>query len=290
MKLDLSGLDQFKPSDLLGPAAGAAAPRELDLALIDFDAAQPRRRIDDQALAELAASIKIHGVLEPVSLRSHPDCPGRYLVNRGERRVRASRLAGRRTVPWLLDERADPYLQVIENLQRQDLSPFDIARFIAEREHAGDSRSEIARQLCKPASFVTEAAALVVAPPELAAAVDAGRIKDTRVLYRVARALRDNPESVAPVLTGDGPITRETLKPATPGMGKRRAAAPDAADRRVIEATKPATALLVDHRGQRGRLALAGHAGKRTGEVRYENGSRAMVELAELQPIAWTVR
>src|SRR5439155_6121292 len=139
VKLDLTGLDQFRASALLAdPPPHDSVPQEMDLELIDFDPEQPRGSVDDASLAELAASIREKGVLEPVSLRRHPDRPGRFIVNRGERRVRASRLAGRRTVPWFLDERVDRYAQVIENLQREDLTPFDLARFIADRERDGD--------------------------------------------------------------------------------------------------------------------------------------------------------
>jgi ParB family transcriptional regulator, chromosome partitioning protein len=299
VNLDLSGLDQFRASDLLDAgapsgavgsrsgSAGSCAPDEMDLDLIDFDPGQPRRSLNDETLAELAASIRAVGVLEPVSLRRHPQQPGRYVVNRGERRVRASRLAGLRTVPWFLDERVDPYAQVIENLHREDLSPFDLARFVAEREAEGHSRAEIARRLHKPASFITEVAQLLDAPPEVQAVFERGRARDTRVLYRLTRAVQRDPAAVAPLLKNDGPITREAVDAVdTPRV--RRRPADDGARR--VEATKAATALLVEHEGQRGRLALEGHCGKRTGQVCFDNGARATIELAQLKPIAWTAR
>lgn len=299
MNLDLSGLEQFRASELLDPvaatgalassagSAGSSAPGEMDLDLIDFDPGQPRRGLDETALAEFAASIRAVGVLEPVSLRRHPRQPGRYLVNRGERRVRASRLAGLRTVPWFLDERVDPYAQVIENLHREDLSPFDLARFVAEREAEGHSRAEIARRLHKPASFITEVAQLVDAPAEVQAVFESGRARDTRVLYHLARAARRDPEALAPLLQGDGPLTREAVGVMDVPNARRRLV--DEGARRV-EGTKAATALLVEHEGQRGRLALEGHCGKRTGQVCFDNGARATIELAQLKPIAWTAR
>ncbi len=301
MKLDLGGLDQFKASALLGDLSDGAVPTgslpddalppELSLDLIDFDPQQPRRSICAVALDELAASIRAQGVLEPVSLRRHPACPGRYVVNRGERRVRACRLAGRSTVPWFLDERVDPYAQAIENLQREDLSPFDLARFIAQREQAGDSRAEIARRLHKPASFITEAARLIDAPAEVRAAFEDGRARDTRVLYRLARGLREQPAAVLPLLAGGGALTRERLDAAlvaAPAGSARSAGNPPSG--RVVEGTKLARALLVEHAGRKGRLGCQGQPGRRTAQVQFEDGTRGVVELCELRLIAWTAR
>lgn len=131
---------------------------------IDFDPDQPRRRMRGERIEELAESIREHGVLEPVSLRCHPEHADRYIVNRGERRVRAARRAGLSCVPAFVDARVDPFAQAAENLHREDMSPFDLAVFIAEREGEGHSRAEIARRLGKPRSFITEAARLNEAP------------------------------------------------------------------------------------------------------------------------------
>ena len=97
-------------------------------------------------------------------MRTHPQLPGRYMVNRGERRVRAARKAGLLTVPAFIDERVDPFAQAAENLHREDMSPFDLAAFVRAREKEGLSKSEIARRLGKPRSYISEAAALIDAP------------------------------------------------------------------------------------------------------------------------------
>jgi ParB family chromosome partitioning protein len=316
MKVDLSGLDQFKASSLVADRVGppAGAPLEVALDAIDFDPKQPRRTVNEASLAELAASIQGQGVLEPVSLRTHPDQPGRYLLNRGERRVRASRIAGLRTVPAFLDERVDPFAQAIENLQREDLSPFDLARFIAEREQEGHSRAQIARKLSKSASFITEAAGLIDAPAEVRALFDAGRVRDTRVLYQLARSLRENRQAIEIVLAGDGPITRDTLEgtlaalpPAPPFRMRNERGSPlgtgDASENKTVgqgdERSAPAAtqrgkklglALVVEHAGRRGRLGWAVQPGERTGEVLFDDGACHVVALAELRLIAWTAR
>ena len=290
MKLDLAGLEQFRASALLAePTVIEHAPGEMELSLIDFDSEQPRGAIDEAALGQLAASIREKGVLEPVSLRRHPDVAGRYIVNRGERRVRASRLAGRSTLPWFLDERVDRYAQVIENLQREDLSPFDLARFIASREREGESRAEIARRLGKPASFISEAAGLIDAPESLRTAFDQGRARDTRVLYQLARGLREKRPAAQSLLGSDVPLTRDSVEAVLRAPAAGTDAVPADAARRV-EGTRQAGMLVVEHGGRQGRLPCNGQPGRRTGRVHYDDGTKGVVELSQLRLVAWAAR
>jgi hypothetical protein len=112
--LDLSSLAQFRASALLNSTDAAIAdgvPVQVALPLIDFDPMQPRRSVDEGTIAQLAQSIQTHGVLEPVSLRRHPEAAGRYIVNRGNA---ASVLPGARawkpcrpswTIGWILSPR-----------------------------------------------------------------------------------------------------------------------------------------------------------------------------------------
>lgn len=301
--VDLSGLDQFKASALLAdPTPGAnGVPRRVRLDVIDFDPKQPRRKLNQAALAELADTIKAQGVLEPVSLRPNPDHPGRFVVSRGERRVRASLLANLVDVPAFIDERVDPYAQVIENLHREDLSLFDIATFVAEREAAGESRAEIARRLVKPRSLITELAILREASEEIRQACEAGRIADSRSLYLLVRAQREQGERVAALLASEGAITRsaieEALAPYPPAAQPSRAsaavevaevAAPSVAPREAPR--KLGNALLVEHEGRKGRLTWARQPGKHTGEVLFADGTRKTVHLESLTLLAWTTR
>lgn len=286
MKLDLSGLEQFRASSLLEvEAAPVGAPLEVSLDLIDFDPLQPRRAMNPQALAELAGSMRLHGVLEPVSLRSHPEQNGRFIVNRGERRVRACRLAGRSTVPAFVDERLDPYAQVVENLHREDLSVFDLARFIDGREREGDSRAEIARRLHKPRSFITEVAGLVDAPAPVREAFESGRTRDVRVLYQLARACREDGADIGQVLAGDGPISRHALEAAA-ALHRQEAVGGCAA----TAAPRTSKVLLVGHRGRQGWLSWTADHGASHGEVEFEDGSREVLALSALSPVAWARR
>jgi ParB family chromosome partitioning protein len=295
--LDLSALAQFKASSLLAetdrsPNEVAGKPLQLDVLQIDFDAAQPRRTISEMSISELAQSIRLHGVLEPISVRSHAKIQGRYVVNRGERRLRACRMAGLDRVPAFLDERHDPYAQAAENLHREDMSPFDLAQFIAEREREGQARAEIARRLGKPRSFITEVAALIDAPAPVREAFDQGRLgADLRVMYRLAGAMKGRPVETSVMLARAGPISRANVDALLAEMGGAQTGAAghagrDASARSARVASAGRTVLVVEHGGRRGSLRLKAHD-KDVGEVRFGDGSRTLVRLSELRPLCW---
>ncbi|OWT74269.1 MULTISPECIES: ParB/RepB/Spo0J family partition protein [unclassified Achromobacter] len=91
---------------------------------------QPRTRMDEGALTELADSIRTQGIMQPILVRSLPDLPGEYEIIAGERRFRAAQLAGLKEVPVLVRDVADEHAAVmalIENIQREDLNPLEEA-------------------------------------------------------------------------------------------------------------------------------------------------------------------
>jgi ParB family chromosome partitioning protein len=288
--LDLSALAQFRPSDLLAAGEGVsapAAPVHLDLNLIDFDPAQPRRSFREDSIEELSASIRLHGVLEPVSVRSNTSAQGHYIVNRGERRIRAARRAGLKTVPVFVDERIDPFAQAAENLHREDMSAFDLAQFIADREREGVTRAEIARRLAKPRSFITEAAALINASEDLRKAVQEGRVgEDVRTLYRLISIGREAPEAVRAVVQGSDVVSRsnvDALLGGAQGVGK---AGQGSSVRGAQIASGGRTVLVVEHEGRRGSLRIKARDGD-VGEVRFGDGSRSALPLSELRLVCW---
>ncbi|MCY4110307.1 MAG: ParB/RepB/Spo0J family partition protein [Chloroflexi bacterium] len=104
------------------------ARRSVPLSSIEPNPRQPRQGIGDGELEGLAASIRRHGVLQPVMVSARDDHPGRYYLVAGERRWRAARLAGLREVPATIvtvDDRQQLELALVENLQRTDLDPLD---------------------------------------------------------------------------------------------------------------------------------------------------------------------
>lgn len=104
-------------------------PREIAVEQIDRNPFQTRMHVDEAQLAELAASITANGVVQPILVR--PQANGRYQLIAGERRWRASQLAGKKTIPAILRQVSDEQameITIVENLQRADLNPMEQAR------------------------------------------------------------------------------------------------------------------------------------------------------------------
>ena len=140
---------------------------------------QPRHNFDNEALEELAASIRRHGVLQPLLVSE--DSPDQYLLITGERRWRAARLAGLRTVPAVIRERIEDAeqleLALVENLQRRDLTPLEEARaFEHLRTSLGLSQQEIADRVGMDRSTVANSLRLLKLPVEVQKMVERGEL------------------------------------------------------------------------------------------------------------------
>ena len=166
---------------LLGGGFGAAedaALSTLPISQIENHAGQPRRRFDEAALEELAESIRIHGVLQPLTVRRLSS--GYYQIIAGERRWRAAKLAGLREVPVVIieaDDRKAMELALIENLQREDLNPMEEAEgFRALMDSYGMTQEQAAQQVGKSRSAVANALRLLSLPASLRAMVEDGRL------------------------------------------------------------------------------------------------------------------
>ena len=132
------------------------------------NAAQPRKNFDQEALQELADSIKEHGMIQPVLLR--PAAKGYELVA-GERRWRAARLAGLKSIPAIvreLTERQNAFYALIENMQREDLDPIEEADGIIEIiGNYGLTQEEAAKAIGKSRSYVTNSIRIAKLPEEI---------------------------------------------------------------------------------------------------------------------------
>ncbi|MEO5881321.1 MAG: ParB/RepB/Spo0J family partition protein [Caldimonas sp.] len=116
-----------------GPAVADGEPRTLALEQLQAGRYQPRTRIDEAGLNELAESIRVQGVMQPVLVRRLVGAGDRFEIIAGERRVRAARLAGLERIPVLVRDVADETaaaMALIENMQREDLNPLEEARGI----------------------------------------------------------------------------------------------------------------------------------------------------------------
>jgi len=156
---------------LLSPDAGrrSTGVKVIEVDHIDPNPEQPRLALDEVSLEELAASILEHGVLQPILVR--PIDGGRYQLIAGERRWRASRIAGRVTIPALVEDIDDDTaleISIIENLQREDISPLDEAAMYDRmvRDH-GYSIRKLAEKLGKDKGYLENRLRLADAPPEI---------------------------------------------------------------------------------------------------------------------------
>lgn len=138
----------------------------LPLREIEPDPGQPRKTFDDETLAELSASVAEHGLLQPIAVRPKPS--GGYLIVAGERRWRASRMAGLTEVPVIVKDVTDEQameLALVENLQREDLDPVEEAAGIRELMTRCDlTQEQAARKLGKSRSALANSLRLLSLP------------------------------------------------------------------------------------------------------------------------------
>ncbi len=172
------GLDSLF-ADLPETDDAAAGVTTLPLREIEPDPDQPRKRFDEAALAELAASIQENGLLQPIAVRPKPLGAG-YLIIAGERRWRAARLAGLDEVPALVKDVTDEQaaaLALIENLQREDLDPIEVAEGCRQLiEKYGLTQETAAKRLGKSRSAVTNSLRLLNLPDDVRAQVSDGSL------------------------------------------------------------------------------------------------------------------
>ena len=123
---DASGLNQLGQSE-----HNLSLPNTLPISKLQAGKYQPRTRMDEGALAELAESIRAQGIMQPILVRSIDSTKGRYEIIAGERRFRAAQIAGLTEVPVLIRDVADEHaaaMALIENIQREDLNPLEEAQ------------------------------------------------------------------------------------------------------------------------------------------------------------------
>ena len=160
-------------------AGGAGRLRDIALDQIRPNPRQPRRRFDEESLLALADSIRERGVLQPVIVR--PREPEGYELIAGERRWRASRIAGLQTIPCLVDHAADDAvsleLALLENIARADLTVIEEARTIASLlDDLGASRADLARRLGRSRSDLAHTVRLLELPGPAIELIDSGRL------------------------------------------------------------------------------------------------------------------
>lgn len=154
----------------------AAASMRIPLDQIEVNPKQPRRDFDETALNELAASIKIHDIIQPLTVTRMPS--GKYRLIAGERRFRASKIAGLKDVPVYIRHANDAELlelSLLENLQRKDLNAIEVGlSYKRLMDELGYTQEQVAERMGKERSTVTNYIRLLKLPPDIQVAVRNG--------------------------------------------------------------------------------------------------------------------
>ena len=183
----------------------------LPISQVESCSSQPRKSFDEASLAELADSIREHGIIQPLTVRKLAS--GYYQIIAGERRWRAARLAGLQEVPVIVmeaDDRKAAELAMIENLQREDLNPMEEAagfQSLIETYHM--TQEEAARQVGKSRSAVTNALRLLGLTPAVRKLVEENKLSagHARALVPLSPSLQESAANA--ILTG-GLSVRQT--------------------------------------------------------------------------------
>lgn len=197
-------------------AANNGGPLEFNLNLIDEDPDQPRMDgnpgFSTESLKELTDSINLRGVKTPISVRDNLNIPGRYIINHGARRYRASIRAGKETIPGFIDNDYNHADQVVENLQRNDLTPREIANFIGRELAAGRKKTEIAKSISKSPAYISQHVVLLDLPDPIARVFNNGRAKDVTVINELVKLHKKDAEKVGEWLSDESlEITRGSV-------------------------------------------------------------------------------
>ena len=173
---------------------------EVDIDLVRPNPNQPRKHFDEDALRELADSIKKHGMIMPIVVNNMEG--GKYMIIAGERRYRAAKMAGKTQIPVVIREYTDREIKeisLIENLQREDLNPIEAANAMKQlMDEYHLTQEELAERIGKSRPAVTNTLRLLSLSPEVIDMVSSGRLSAGH-----ARALVTLPEDVQYKLATD---------------------------------------------------------------------------------------
>ncbi len=230
------GLGALLGESAVTAARGDAAPAEggvlqVPVARIRPNRYQPRETFDEEAIADLAASIAQKGVLQPLIVT--PLEPGRYELVSGERRLRAAQRVGLATVPAIVRKVEDRELleiALIENLQREDLDPIEEASGYRQLiDDFGLSQGDLATEVGKSRPAVANALRLLDLPDSVQSMVRGGTLTagHARALLGLADATRI--PALAERVAREGMTVRQVERLVKRGDGKRRRATPSAA-------------------------------------------------------------
>lgn len=215
-------------SNVLAQEAPGAKLIEIEIERIKPNPHQPRRHFDEESLTALAQSISAHGLLAPIIVRRHPDLPESYEIITGERRWRAARLAGLRTIGAMVrDAHAGEAIElaILENVQRADLNPIEEASGYRQLidEH-GFTQETVAQRIGKSRPAIANALRLLTLPDAVQALVRDGKLSAGHV--RALAALpHPRAQELAQLAVRQGLSVRELERLSAARESKRTAVA-----------------------------------------------------------------
>ncbi len=183
--------------------------QELKISEVEPNRAQARKEFDEEMLSELAESIAAHGVIQPILVRPMPN--GTYQIVAGERRWRASRMAGKSTIPAVVRDMEDKEcaeISLIENLQRENLNPVEEAKgYRSLMDEYEFTQDQVAKVVFKSRPYITNSLRLLNLPDKVLKMLNDSEItsgharallplEDEQKIYEVAKNIKENKLSV----------------------------------------------------------------------------------------------
>lgn len=257
------GLDALIPGSER-PAAGAI--QQVAVTAIEPNPRQPRQQMDPTELEELAASIREHGVIQPLILTYEPGETERYILIAGQRRLLASRLAGLESVPALVRQASEQQrleLALIENVQRTDLNALEQAEAYRQlNDEFGLSHEAISTRVGKSRASITNTLRLLKLPEDVRSALASAEISEGHARALLALATPQAQSAALEVIIKQALNVRQTEELVRRLSGQRPASKPKPAAPPEVRALEErlrqylGTRVSLNRRGRGGTLVI----------------------------------
>jgi ParB family transcriptional regulator, chromosome partitioning protein len=244
-----------------GPAASSGA-RQIAIDLVRPSASNPRLRFDDEALRDLADSIRAKGLIQPIIVRPAADTPGRFEIIAGERRWRAAQLAGVHEIPVVIhdvNDREALEMAIVENVQRSDLNQIEEARGYSKLiDDFGYTQNDLARVIGKSRSHIANIIRLLQLPENVQKLVRSGELSGGH-----ARALLafSDPEAMASRILSENLNVRQVEELAREPAGDSPASGVKRSPRDVDPNIRELERIVSDALGLKVKLSHRGEGG-----------------------------
>jgi ParB family chromosome partitioning protein len=249
--LDSIFKDHAHPTPVDGPEIESARILKISLDQIDVNPFQPRHHFDEAEIAEMAETIREHGLIQPITIRKHQ---GRYQIVSGERRTRAAKVAGlteidARVYDMLSDKRMMEWA-IIENIQRKDLTPVEVSNsYQLLIENHGYTHEDLAKSLGKSRSSVTNSLRLLKLPAKVLQWIEEGKLSPSAARTLLSPDI-SNPEQAALQIIEGGLNVRQAEKIPKTQSTKQTPAPLDAHFTQIIQDIQYALGTKVNLKGK----------------------------------------